>query len=312
VVSSLQVENDSRPPSGHQVRPGRAKSSLGPAQPRLVGVFARDEFAAVEDLRGLLNRRPRLDQGCLGRKLALDAGELGPAPLVGLARVQVGAQGDPRADRVPVRADPVDVGGAGRVLLAEIAGQLRVALVGGLRRARELGRQRADAVRRDQRVVCPDSCVVLGLRRGAEGLSARRGQAPAQALVQAGLPGREHDRDGRQAGRDVAPGRVAVAREQVDAVPEGGDPPDRRAQFAQRLARRLPGSLRLEPLAQENRGDPVCIAGERQRGQRGQRPRDQLGPGRVPVRAVVGHGTERPGKPRIPAATGSSAAHWLR
>ena len=174
----------------------------------------------------------------------------------------------------------------GRVVLAEVARGLGVSLVGLGRGRRELGRERAVAVRGDQCVM--GSRAALGGHGGLDRLPARGGQALGEPGVQAGAPAGEHGRDGGQARRDVPPGVLAVARQQLHAVPDRADQADRGAQLPQRLLHLMPGQLRLEPLPQEPGGQPVGVRGDGHRLERGQRRGDEVGPGGHAVRAVIG------------------------
>ena len=90
---------------------------------------------------------------------------------------------------------------------------------------------------------------------------------------------------------------VRAAGDQLHAVPHGRQRAERGAQQPQRLAGVVPVQLRLQPPAQERRGRLVGGRLPRQRAQLGERAAHQVGPGVVPVRAVVGAGAGRTGHP---------------
>ena len=272
-------------------------------QPGQVGIGAGHVLGLVQHRGGLVQARAGADLAGLDRQLGLDPGEFGPAPLVGLGQVDVGAQADPGRHRVPLGPDRVPFGCPRRVVLAQIAGHLPVAAVGLLRGRGELAGQRAVAVGGHQRVVRPG--VAVGRGRRLDGLPARRGQAAVEPGVQARPPAGEHRGERGQPGRDVPPALVAVAGQQVDAVPDRAELPDRGAEQPQRLAGPVPGQLGLKPLPQEGGGQPVGLGGHRRGPERGQRRGDQLLARRVAVRPVVGGRAEglaepdHPGRDRI-------------
>lgn len=98
--------------------------------------------------------------------------------------------------------------------------------------------------------------VALGLHRRLQRLAPRGRQTALQAGVQAGPPARQHPRDGGKSGGDSTPLLVVAAWQQLDAVPQQGDHPQRGTQQAQRLAAGVPCLLGLEPFTQVIGGPP--------------------------------------------------------
>jgi hypothetical protein len=133
--------------------------------------------------------------------------------------------------------------------------------------------------------------VALGLHCGLERLTTRGRQTAPQAGVQAGPPAREHPGDGGKSVGDVAPLLVVALRQQLHAVPKPGDHAVRGTQQAERLTAGVPRLLGLEPFPQVTGGAPVRLRRHRQPPELGQGRANEVGPGSVPLRAVVGGGT---------------------
>ncbi len=193
---------------------------------------------------------PGSDPLGLGGQLVLDPVQLGPGPLVRLDRVEVGAEHEPAGDLVPLRSDTVGVGRPGRVDPAQPVGHVRVRAVRVEGAGGEGRPERAVAVGGDDRGVG-------GARRtgrpggGLDGLAAGGGQAAVEAEGERVPPGREHGRDRGEPGGDRGPVVGAGLGHQVDAVPDGAEQPERRAQGPQRFADLDRGELGPQSAAQE-------------------------------------------------------------
>ncbi len=177
-------------------------------------------------------RHPGRDPLGLGGQLVLDPVQLGPGPLVRLDRVEVGAEHEPAGDRVPLRADAVGLGRPRRVDPAQP--------VGPCSRTRRARRRRRRPARRRERAVAvrarrPGSWVAPSRtgRPAAPASTACRRAAGSRGRGRAASavpPGRQHRRDRGQPGRRPRPSRRRRLRHQVDAVPDGGEQAERRAQ----------------------------------------------------------------------------------
>ncbi|MEZ5251441.1 MAG: hypothetical protein R2713_20175 [Ilumatobacteraceae bacterium] len=273
-------------------------------QPRLVGLGALDRAGGigVEQLAHLGERRARQDPLARRRHLTPQFVEVGPRPVVHLARVEVGAQHRPTVHRVSLEATRVDLGGGRCVDVAEIASEVGVRGDRRLGAGCHLGAQRLGQVgglgrftgeRVEPAVVGPGAA----LGGDGERLSARGHLARAAPVLEGGPDPVECCRHAAEPRCDVAPGLLALARHQVERRPDRAHRRGQHPQRVQPLAGVVLGERHVEPFVDDVASEPVVVVRRLQLVQRRTGAAHVLGAHGVSLGREVGEQVVEPGDP---------------